>query len=355
MSIKLAGLETGTNNGQFAGGYFSYDRFTADATGTCREIRIYANNSGHVKVAIYDSGGNRIAKQDTSTAVTSGQWNTIPLEATCSITSGQTYYLSYICDASIMAYHSYISGVYHGYKSATYSTFTFPNPMGSGFTINTTQWGFITAYSIDTYNEAGKLVVGKGTQGIISTPMTLSELSKLINVSVLAGQQSLSTFLETAKLQVVLVMQGEFDSPVSVIDETGKLQVILCTQSELDSRILNELDNPIIIIVEQGQSGSTIFSELSKSLTILAAITSTDVMLFDETGEDKLQIVLSIIGQTGILLFPELGKLQTIIVKTGAHDQFVATYMSGGILQFPLIKFPRITYPVYGVKSKKSQ
>ena len=128
-TVKLVGADDGTVDGQLAAAQFTLFKYTASATGTCSEVRIKCLQAGYAKVAVYaDSAGvpgARLAKQDTSTAVAAG-WNTIALEASCSIVSGTAYWLAFVVDTSIFDYGT---GTIPRYWTAvTYSTWTFPNP-----------------------------------------------------------------------------------------------------------------------------------------------------------------------------------------------------------------------------------
>jgi hypothetical protein len=72
-------------------------RWQATGTGKVQKIRFYAATSSHVKVGIYtgtDYATTRIAVQNTSTAVTGGQWNDINLEAEVDVTKDTYYWIA---------------------------------------------------------------------------------------------------------------------------------------------------------------------------------------------------------------------------------------------------------------------
>ena len=109
-------------------------KYAALATGILSEIKVLANVSGNVKVGFYsDNGGepgNRLGKKDASTAVVAG-WNTIALESPVNITDGVDYWIAVALDAVWIAYTT--DAIPNRYKIITYSTFSFPDPAGSGF------------------------------------------------------------------------------------------------------------------------------------------------------------------------------------------------------------------------------
>lgn len=136
MAIKLVGADdiSGSNE---SSNYFLLSRFQAVASGTMNEFRVKCNANGNVKCAIYaDSAGEPgalITAMNTGQAVTAGAWRTLNFTST-SITSGTYYWLAICIDTNgaVQAYNVG-SGNQQRYKSATYSTFTFPDPAGSGF------------------------------------------------------------------------------------------------------------------------------------------------------------------------------------------------------------------------------
>ena len=88
---------------------------TAVASGTCSEIQVKMNSDssgGFMLRSPYiadasNAPAGRLAKQVTSTAVVAG-WNTIALEASCSIVEGAAYWLAVNSDyCVIQAYLCY--------------------------------------------------------------------------------------------------------------------------------------------------------------------------------------------------------------------------------------------------------
>jgi hypothetical protein len=135
---KLIGADDATAGARASSELVWYSKSTAVATGTMTEfkIKVPAGYSGHVKVAIYaDSGGEpagRISYDNTSYAVVAG-WNTISFPST-NILNGTVYWLAVAAEAYVVGYSG--SGV-ERFKTITYSTYTFPDPAGTGYTSDT--------------------------------------------------------------------------------------------------------------------------------------------------------------------------------------------------------------------------
>jgi hypothetical protein len=111
-----------------------YDKFTALATGKITEFKVYAGESGHVKVAIYadNSGepGDKINGNDSSQAVVAG-WNTLSISETA-ITKDTVYWLAVCTETAASARNNTNTGTLR-YKDVTFSTWTWPASAGSGF------------------------------------------------------------------------------------------------------------------------------------------------------------------------------------------------------------------------------
>ena len=146
---KLIGADAGAStSGAYPANYFFLYRFQAVDTGSVVTFKIKTSGSGNVKVAIYADNagapGALLNAVNTSTAVVAG-WNNITIAST-SVTAGNYYWLAYNPSAAIGYYQS--TGGTLRYKTATYSTFTFPNPAGTGFASLTSNgllagWGFV--------------------------------------------------------------------------------------------------------------------------------------------------------------------------------------------------------------------
>jgi hypothetical protein len=135
MTIKLIGSDDGTIDLNHAAEYYCLCKYTANASGTCSEVRVKASGSVNIKVAVYtdNSGepGARLAKQDTPAACSVG-WNTVTLEANCVIAVGTNYWIAFNSSATQIGCDN--AGGNLRYKAAAFSAFTFPDPAGTGFT-----------------------------------------------------------------------------------------------------------------------------------------------------------------------------------------------------------------------------
>ena len=133
MTTKLLGADDATGLDEVVG-YFRLTRWQAVASGYITEFRVKAGASGYVKCALYqdNSGqpGALITAMNTGQAVVAG-WNTLSFTSTW-VSSGVPYWLAICFD--VQGAVRYINGGTYRYKAATYSTFTFPDPAGSGFT-----------------------------------------------------------------------------------------------------------------------------------------------------------------------------------------------------------------------------
>jgi hypothetical protein len=138
MSFKIIGADDVSGSNSTAN-RFALTRFQCVASGTMAEFRVKSGTSGNVKYAIYadNSGepGSLITAMNTGQAVVSG-WNTLTFTST-PLVSG-TYYWLAVCFDTTGALLYYATGGTYRYKSATYSSFTFPDPAGSGFTTAST-------------------------------------------------------------------------------------------------------------------------------------------------------------------------------------------------------------------------
>jgi hypothetical protein len=115
---------------------FGLSKHQAVASGDMTEFKVRCRAACNFKYAIYadnsGSPGALIAAVNTSTPMSPG-WNAFSFPSTA-ITSGTYYWLAVCFDtASGVAYLS-SGGLGIKYKAVTYSTFTFPDPAGSGFT-----------------------------------------------------------------------------------------------------------------------------------------------------------------------------------------------------------------------------
>ncbi len=123
--------------------YFVLQPFTAIKTGTLKTIRVYANGALNVKVNIYTDNGDEpdalLAANNVSTACVSG-WNDISIPDV-SIVSGTKYWIGYISYGSAGVSYKGTGSTVVAYKGADFSSFTAPNPVGSGFGVGSADFG----------------------------------------------------------------------------------------------------------------------------------------------------------------------------------------------------------------------
>jgi hypothetical protein len=120
--------------------YFRLSKFTAEFTGKVTEFKVYGTANGNAKIGVYaDSSGAPgvlLAANNTGQAVTANQWNTLEIDDFY-VTQGVDYWLAINFDTdSVMQTGATGTGT-DRYKTATYSSFSFPDPAGSGFTSGT--------------------------------------------------------------------------------------------------------------------------------------------------------------------------------------------------------------------------
>jgi hypothetical protein len=151
---RLIGSSTdGVSN--LSASFLNHNKWVADYTGIVSEIKVYSLVAGNVKVALYaDDGGEPGALLSTNNegqAVSAGQWNAVSIPEV-SITAGTTYWISGVWDTTgAVTYNG--GGRVRRYKGGqVYSTFTFPDPAGTGYTSGTQNesmagWGVIVLTS----------------------------------------------------------------------------------------------------------------------------------------------------------------------------------------------------------------
>ena len=113
------------------------DKWTALATGKVTEIKVKVSVAGTVKLCIYaDSGGEPgalLSAVNTGQSVSVG-WNTITLPTEVNVTKDTVYWIGFYGSVtSGMFYFRVLAGRTNRWKAATYSSWTWPNPAGSGW------------------------------------------------------------------------------------------------------------------------------------------------------------------------------------------------------------------------------
>jgi hypothetical protein len=216
----LIGTETTGSTGLLSGRFHGC-KFTASATGTVKEIKVHAGANGDVKVAIYadDAGepGARLSYNNTGQAVTSGQWNTLTIPE-LSITKDTVYWLMFNMSVNA-AVSRILTGGVTKYKTATYSTFSFPDPAGTGFT-NTAYISCIAGWGVLVVSPTGiEQALAYGTPDLLQqqiiSPSGIEQIVALGTPTVTLMLQVLSptginqvTALGTPKLGFILYPSG---------------------------------------------------------------------------------------------------------------------------------------------------
>jgi len=131
--VQLLGSTSDWIDGSAVSNYFWGNRWQAALSGTLKQIRCFTTGNVNVKVAIYaDNAGEpstRLA-YTSGNALTTGE-NFINM-SDVSIVAGNYYWLAENNDGSKFGGQA---GGASRIKAATYSTYTFPNPAGSGYSV----------------------------------------------------------------------------------------------------------------------------------------------------------------------------------------------------------------------------
>ncbi len=146
--ILLGSESTTYNYGEWSN-MFILQRFQAAKSGTIKEIRVYnSENSNYGMFAIYadNSGepGDLLASTASILLNVIFNWKTISI-SDVAITAGSYYWIGFNnSNASGMKMRESASTSRR--KDSTYSSFSFPDPAGSGFTSMTTHDVLIAAW-----------------------------------------------------------------------------------------------------------------------------------------------------------------------------------------------------------------
>ncbi len=127
--------------------YFVLSKYIADKTGIIHEMRIKCSFPGHIKIAIYadDNGapGTLLNAINFDISVSTG-WNGITFRST-PIRAGTSYWLAFCADKKTAGTKS-TSHFNRRFKPADYSSFKFPDPAGTNFTIDTDNFDVIAGW-----------------------------------------------------------------------------------------------------------------------------------------------------------------------------------------------------------------
>lgn len=129
-----------TNTTADGANFFVICKFTASYTGYVTSLRSRGTANGNIKIALYaDNAGSPGAWKvsGNATAVTANVTISVPITPTY-IVAGTDYWIGFNTDVNAVNCRNNTSST--GtllYKASTYSTFTFPDPAGTGFTSET--------------------------------------------------------------------------------------------------------------------------------------------------------------------------------------------------------------------------
>lgn len=260
----LVGNSSSTGSG-CTGSYFYLGRFQAVKSKTgATEFRVYAGSSGNVKVAVYaDSSGEPgalLGYNNTSQAVVAG-WNTLTVSSV-DIVSGTYYWLAVNTDGGDRCRRDSAGGTIR-YKAATYSSFTFPDPAGSGFTSSTYLITLAVWGEAGTYEELSSNVDGVGSADtIIGRIRSVSGETDTPN-------DMLSTLLKYAGISSIT------DSAGDLLAVLGKIREFLSTSDIVTSiDALLETEEVCELMSEIDTQGD-VQSSLQKILSLISFIDST--------------------------------------------------------------------------------
>jgi RHS repeat-associated protein len=164
---KLVGADSTTSSdGNAAANKFILSRFQAGQSGTLDQIRVNCTAAGFIKVALYadNSGapGSLKAADNVTRAVVAG-WNNLIIPS-FTISSGSYYWLAFNSSAALVGTKT-AAGSARKYKTATFSTFSFPGEAGTGFSSDTSRYDIIAGWSNGyTYDLDGNLMKGGGRE-----------------------------------------------------------------------------------------------------------------------------------------------------------------------------------------------
>ena len=188
MAIKLVGADDAAGNQQSVG-YFTLCKFIAEVTGYMTQFRVKSSAAGNVKCALYLSQANPDLPGALVTAMNTGQavdglgWNILNFTSTY-VLKDSVYYLAFIFDTQGAVDWRTLTGGLRHYKAATYATFTFPDPAGTGFSTTSNYvdleagWGFkfVEFTETVTFSDSLPKVITKALTETVGFTDTLAKL-----------------------------------------------------------------------------------------------------------------------------------------------------------------------------------
>ena len=130
--VKLIGEDERSWTNTFTYNYAFFFRYSAVVSGSLNSIRVKSSKSASIKVALYsDSGGEPGSRLTAAEADVVDGWNTINMP-NINIVLGTYYWIAFNSNSNIV--YRISGNAPRRYKSATYSSYSFPDPAGSGYT-----------------------------------------------------------------------------------------------------------------------------------------------------------------------------------------------------------------------------
>jgi hypothetical protein len=228
--IMLLGWDNDTWDGGTGGKTnVMVDKWTALATYTVNKLRIKVSTDGNIKVAIYaDNAGEPgalLSALNTDQAVVAG-WNDVTLSTPVNVTNGTVYWIGFLGSVTAgMFYYKALAGRTNRFKAATYSSWSWPDPAGSGYS---TQDDY--DYSDRGWGAAVILVSLSGTlnlSGSLVTRLASKILTGTLNMSGTVRRKIKHSLAGTLNLSGVVSKKWKaFKSLVGSLSFTGLVSVL---------------------------------------------------------------------------------------------------------------------------------
>jgi hypothetical protein len=181
-TARLVGASDAGSDSNVSNNYFVLGKYTADGSGKVTEIRVYSLANGNIKVGVYaDNGGepgSRLSCNNTGQACIANQWNVLTIPD-FDVVQGTAYWLGFNIDTLGVMSKTLSAGVIRN-KAATYSTFTFPDPAGSGFSSSTSKI-HIAGWGIKILNTSGvSQPVSYGSPEVLISSALIIQTSSIV-------------------------------------------------------------------------------------------------------------------------------------------------------------------------------
>jgi hypothetical protein len=201
-------------------------RWPAEATGKVQKIRFYAANSGNIKAGIYagdDYPATRLGVQNTSTAVTGGQWNDIDLESEVDVVEGTDYWILLNWGIASLLKFGDEAGRPMKYRVCLFAdglppTFDSSWNDASGYYLSVAGWGVLVLSPSSTVQPIsyGIPTVEVGAGGLAIIPTSIFQAIACGTPSLLYPQ----TIAPSSLVQAIVI-----GTPTVIGGETGELRI----------------------------------------------------------------------------------------------------------------------------------